>query len=79
DNFIFYFVSDPKTRHCRNISVNPKVSITVSDSRQKSTDVKIGFQGWGVANRITSIKEVKDVIKAWNKSGFVPVTYKIMM
>ena len=78
DDFNFYFVSDPQTRHCKNIAKTPKVSITVADSRQKSSDKKIGFQAWGEAKRITNLKEIPPLVKAWNKRGFVPMTLKLI-
>jgi len=79
DNFNFYFVSDPATKHCQNIAKNSKVSITVADSSQKSTDTKVGFAARGIAKKLTNVAEVKGVIEAWNKRGFVPITYKLMM
>src|SRR3989344_5411032 len=73
-----YFVSDPATTHCQNIAKNPKVSVTVADSSQKPTDQKKGFQARGLATRVTSVKELKEVIKVWNKRGFVAITYKLI-
>jgi uncharacterized protein YhbP (UPF0306 family) len=67
EEFNFYFLGSPTTLHCRNIAKNPKVSITVADSHQKASDKKKGFQARGVAKKITSILEVKNVLKAWNK------------
>jgi uncharacterized protein YhbP (UPF0306 family) len=77
DNFNLYFVSNPKTKHCQNISHNSKVSITVADSNQDPKGNKLGFQASGITKKVTSVSEVKEIIKAWNKRGFVPVTYKI--
>ena len=67
ENFNFYFISSPKTKHCMNIVKNPKVSITVADSGQKASENKMGFQARGEAKIITSMSELKQVIKAWNK------------
>lgn len=77
DNFNLYFVSNPKTKHCVNISKNPKVSITVADSNQDPKGKKVGFQASGVVKKVTSVDELKEIIISWNKRGFVPVTYKI--
>lgn len=79
EDFNFYFLGSPTTKHCLNISKNPKVSITVADSHQKASDKKIGFQARGVATKVNSIFEVKDVLKAWNKRHLdvPPLTFKI--
>ncbi len=77
DEFNLYFVSNPKTKHCLNIDKNPKVSVTIADSRQNPNGKKIGFQGRGIATKVNSVKELKEIIKAWNKRGFVHLTYKL--
>src|SRR3989344_1953605 len=77
DDFNLYFVSNPKTKHCQNIAKNPKVSVTIADSTQNPKGKKIGFQARGIAKAVSSVKELKDIIKAWNKRGFVPVTYRL--
>jgi len=77
DNFNFFFVSNPKTKHCQNLVKNSRVSITVADSNQDPKGNKLGFQASGIAKKVTSVSELKDIIKSWNKRGFVPVTYKI--
>lgn len=72
-----YFVSSPETKHCVNIDNNPNVSVTIADSTQDPNGKKKGFQGRGLAKRVTSVSEVKEIIKSWNKRGFVPLTYKL--
>lgn len=72
----FYFVSDPKTKHCKNIEVNPRVSVTVVNSEQDPEGKKVGFQASGVAKLLKNEDELKKAIKGWNKRGFEPVTYK---
>jgi uncharacterized protein YhbP (UPF0306 family) len=79
NKFNFYFISDPATKHCKNIAQNPNVSITVADSSQKSSDKKVGFQAYGVAKTVDSVKELKNIIESWNKRGFVPITYKLFI
>ena len=78
DDLNFYFLSSPETRHCKNIALNPKVSITVADSAQKASAKKIGFQAWGVASKVSGVIELKDIIKAWNKRHLdtPPLNYK---
>ena len=75
DNFNLYFVSNPKTKHCVNISKNSKVSIVIVNSEQDPEGKKKGFQARGSASKVTSVGEIKEIIKAWNKRGFVKVTY----
>lgn len=75
DNFNLYFVSSPKTKHCINISKNPKVSVTIANSEQDTEGKKQGFQARGLAKKVTSVSEIKEVIKIWNKRGFVKLGY----
>lgn len=75
DNFNLYFVSSPKTKHCVNISKNPKVSVVIVNTEQNPEGKKKGFQGRGMAKKVTSVAEIKKIILAWNKRGFVKVTY----
>lgn len=77
DDLNFYFVSNPKTQHCVNISENPKISLAVADSNQDSRENKIGFQASGIAKVVNSASELRKIILAWNKRGFVPITYKV--
>ena len=70
-----YFVSNPKTKHCMNISKNSKVSVVIVNSEQDPEGKKKGFQARGNASKVTSVFEIKEIIKAWNKRGFVKVTY----
>ena len=78
EEFNFYFLGSPNTIHCKNIAKNPKVSITIADSRQKASDKKVGFQARGLATKINSITEEKEVIIAWNKRHLdvPPLTFK---
>ena len=77
DDFNLYFVSNPNTKHCKNIARNPKVSVTIADSSQDPNGNKVGFQGRGIAKKVTSVNEIKEIIKSWNKRGFVALTYKL--
>lgn len=75
EDFNLYFVSNPKTKHCINISKNPKVSITIANSEQDTEGKKKGFQARGLAKKVISVSEIKEIIKIWNKRGFVKVGY----
>ena len=79
EDFNLYFVSGIKTIHSQNISKNGKVSLTIVDSRQDPKGKKVGLQARGIAKAINSAEELKQIIIAWNKRGFVPVTYKLFM
>ena len=79
EDFNLYFVSNPKTKHCQNISKNPKVSVVIADPNQDPKGNKVGFQARGVAKKVTSASELKVIINSWNKRGFVPITYKLFM
>lgn len=78
DDFNLYFVSGKKTIHAINIEKNSKVSVTIADSSQNPKGKKIGFQARGKAVKVSSVKELHQIIKSWNKNGFVPLTYKLL-
>src|ERR1700722_19094081 len=42
-----YFVSDWRTKHCRNLTQKPKVALTIFDSHQKWGDSLRGIQLFG--------------------------------
>jgi uncharacterized protein YhbP (UPF0306 family) len=46
-----YFLSDIRTKHCKNLVVRPNVAITVFDSHQSWTSEKAGIQLFGKAGR----------------------------
>lgn len=78
EDFNLYFVSNPKTLHCKNIEKNSKVSITIADSSQKPDSKKCGLQARGNATKVSLVKELNEIIKSWNKHGFAPLTYKVL-
>lgn len=69
DDLIFYFLSSPKTIHCKNISKNKNVSGTIADSSQKLASEKVGLQFSGVCKRVTGIDQVTLVLKMWRRLG----------
>ena len=77
DSLNLYFVSNPKTKHCQNIAKNPKVSVVIVNTEQDPNGNKVGLQARGTAKKVTSVGEIKEIIKSWNKRGFVPVTYSV--
>jgi uncharacterized protein YhbP (UPF0306 family) len=70
DDLNMYFLSDTKTIHAKNISVNPNVAITVADSSQKMSEVQIGIQLIGNCIKVRGLAHVKNLIKAYKSSKF---------
>ncbi len=64
-----YFVSEPESRHCTDISNNSNVACAVFDSRQKAAKKKIGVQIQGIASEVKDHKEIKRALKMWNMSN----------
>ncbi len=62
-DFNLYFVSNPKSRHMRNISQNRKVSVAVYSTKQKITGPKVGVQLEGYAEWV---KGPINTLKAYN-------------
>lgn len=67
DSFNLYFLSEPTTTHCQNITKNKEVACAIADSRQKVTDQKIGVQIRGTANTVNSLNRIKWMLALWNK------------
>ncbi len=62
-----YFISSPDTIHCQNITLNPNVAITITDSSQEVTDKKVGVQISGEAEQISGLESIKWFFKMFNK------------
>lgn len=67
EKFNLYFLSEPKSQHCRDIKSNPEVACAVADTRQKAVDKKIGVQLYGTAAQIKNLSTVRWMLKMWNK------------
>lgn len=65
----FYFVSSPKSKHCKDIEKNKHVAIAIYDSHTKNSDKKAGVQLQGSARLIKSWQETEKVLKMWNKKN----------
>ena len=76
-----YFLSPTGSLHCKNIAKNSQVSLTIADSRQKSSAKKVGVQIRGECKKITSLAEIKNVVLMWNKRHLdtPPITFKKLM
>ena len=53
DGFDLYFLSDPKTRHCRNVAENPRVAATIHEDYKDWRQIK-GIQLEGKCHRVES-------------------------
>lgn len=56
DGLKLYFLSDPKTLHCRNIATNPAVAATINEDYHDWREIK-GIQLRGRAEQVTSARE----------------------
>lgn len=63
-----YFLSDPKTLHCRHIATNPHVSISISDAPQNLSSKKKGMQIYGIAEEIFGEKNITQALHFWRKT-----------
>lgn len=68
-NLSLYFVSEPGTRHCKDLLLNPKVACSITDSGQKATDKKVGVQIEGIASLVTHKEQTKLALRLWNKAN----------
>lgn len=59
--FVFYFLSDPGTTHCRQIEANPRVALTIHEDYRDWREIK-GFQIEGLAERVWDEGEIGE---AW--------------
>lgn len=66
DHFNLYFISQPDSRHCRELVKNPQVACAIADSHQKVTDKKKGLQIEGSVHEVIEEKEIKRALKLWN-------------
>ncbi len=65
-NFDLYFVSEPKTRHCSDLTSNPKVAAAITEDYQNWQEIK-GIQLEGQAERVSSGLEKARVMAAYLK------------
>ena len=68
DDLNIYFLSDPKTLHCRQIEKNAKVSVNIADAPQKPTALKKGLQIYGKAKKISGVNKIKHALSLWKKT-----------
>ena len=69
DEFNFYFISEPTTRHSKAIQKNKLVSCSIADSNQVVTAKKIGAQIEGIAFEVKNKNKLKKVVSMWHKKN----------
>lgn len=82
DDLNLYFLSNPATIHCQQISHNPQVAVSIADSPQPANAKKIGIQLYGLAEQVSGEKKITHALNLWRKSLNVTsdtYTYKGMM
>lgn len=69
NQFNLYFLSEPKSEHCQNISRDNTVACAIADSTQKVTDKKVGVQIKGEVTEVRSLEKTKRVLALWNMAN----------
>ncbi len=69
DRLNLYFVSNPVSKHARNIGKSGMVGVAVFDSNQKSKDKKIGIQYYGKAVALKKRENIEHALKLWHKEN----------
>ena len=65
----FYFISQPDTLHCKNITQNQKVSCAITHDGQGPADKKIGVQFVGSSEVLEDETKVIEILKLWNEAN----------
>lgn len=68
EDFNFYFVSSPKTKHGKMTEKNSRVACSIFDSHQKNKDYKVGVQLRGTVSIVKNSAKLKWALKVWNRS-----------
>lgn len=63
-----YFLSSPTTLHCRQITKNPEVAVSIADSSQSVDSLKRGLQLYGVAKQISGMGKIRHALNLWKSS-----------
>ena len=67
NSFNFYFISNPKTKHGRDIATNKNIACAIADSHQRVKDNKKGVQTQGTASIVNNKIEIVNALILWNK------------
>ena len=68
-DFNLYFISEPDTKHIKDITKNRNVACVIADSSQKVTDKKMGVQLQGTVSEVSGPAKIKQILKMWNEAN----------
>lgn len=78
DGFTLYFLSDPESRHSKNIAVNPGVAVTINEDYHDWRKIK-GIQIEGKAELVVAEDEVARAVATYvDKYSFTAAYLKLM-
>jgi len=70
DKMNLFILTDPASRHGREMAKNPKVAFSIYDSQQpNSAPVKIGIQGTGTISPVKGLAANTKALLAWHKAN----------
>lgn len=69
DQMNLYLVTDPNSRHGKQIQKNPRVAFAVFDSHTKVTDPKKGIQGQGICSQVKGVRELIKGLMLWHQAN----------
>lgn len=58
DGIELYFVSDPSTKHCQNIAIQPRIAVAIFDTNQPWGDALSGLQMFGECHLASSQESI---------------------
>lgn len=64
-----YFVSQPQTRHMKELAKNRNVACIIADSSQKVTDKKVGIQVQGVVSEVKGPAKLRQILRMWSEAN----------
>ncbi len=67
--FNIYYIGPSDSRHNKTITTNKLVALSIADTRQTTTDKKVGVQIEGEANEVKSRNKIKLILSLWNKTN----------
>lgn len=56
DGYTLYFLSEPDSRHCRNLAENPRIAVTIQEDYSDWLEIK-GVQLEGVVSETSGVEE----------------------
>lgn len=63
-----YFLSNPETIHCKQLAIQPSVSVCIADAPQNPTSKKKGLQMYGIAEQISDKQKIMHALHLWRKT-----------